>query len=281
MYIMHELIREARRADLYQYLCTNHPECFIKEGNTLRFRQIHSVCIRRGYCGYLDFKTNEHGNSINFLTEYMGYSFQEAVSSLTSASVLCQNRNEDRNGILPQPDTPPFTRLYDYLTRERCIPVEVIDSLVSDKLLYQEKIHGNIVFVNPERDYAEIRGTVTRRPFHQSYKTKTNRFWYFKNTIQKPYVAFITEAAIDAVSLYCLMKESGYDSPAVYISIGGVFNQKTIDRISSGICSIIAVDNDEAGRYCRERNSDLESIIPVNKDWNDDLKAKKELLPPT
>ena len=35
---------------------------------------------------------------------------------------------------------------------------------------------------------------------------------------------------------------------------------------------VLAVDNDAAGQGCRDRNPMLESIIPKNKDWNDDLK---------
>ena len=37
---------------------------------------------------------------------------------------------------------------------------------------------------------------------------------------------------------------------------------------------ILAVDNEEHGEECRQRNPDLEHIIPTNKDWNQDLQMR-------
>ena len=47
--------------------------------------------------------------------------------------------------------------------------------------------------------------------------------------------------------------------------------QPAIDRLKRHTRVILAVDNDEAGSECRKRNSELESIIPNHKDWNEDL----------
>ena len=58
----------------------------------------------------------------------------------------------------------------------------------------------------------------------------------------------------------------------MYASLGGVCNQKPIDRfVAEGLEVVIAVDNDEAGEHCRQRNTGLSSIIPRTKDWNQDL----------
>ena len=62
---------------------------------------------------------------------------------------------------------------------------------------------------------------------------------------------------------------------SVYVSIGGVANQQTINRLIKGSKHsnvVLAVDNDQAGQDCRDRNPDLTYILPKNKDWNDDLK---------
>lgn len=56
-----------------------------------------------------------------------------------------------------------------------------------------------------------------------------------------------------------------------YVSIGGVVKQDTIDRLTGMYNVIIAVDNDEAGDRCRECNKDCDSILPIRKDWNEDL----------
>ena len=86
-------------------------------------------------------------------------------------------------------------------------------------------------------------------------------------------IVYICESSIDAVSLYLLQKQGGLEEPAAYVSIGGVANQQTIDRISHSVRAVLAVDNDEAGQKCRDRNANLEAILPVRKDWNEDLVA--------
>ena len=65
--------------------------------------------------------------------------------------------------------------------------------------------------------------------------------------------------------------------PAYYISIARVAKQPTIDRLKrSKIDLILAVDNDDAGQRCRNRNPDLEYILPVQKDWNEDLQSNEK-----
>ena len=82
---------------------------------------------------------------------------------------------------------------------------------------------------------------------------------------------FITEAAIDATSLFILHSMTRDVSHSVYVSIGGVSNYATIDRIRRHSHAVLAVDNDSAGEICRSRYRDLKSVMPKNKDWNEDL----------
>ena len=87
----------------------------------------------------------------------------------------------------------------------------------------------------------------------------------------------VCEAAIDAVSLYQILVEYLKSKEAfACVSIGGVANQETIDRlVSTGKEIILAVDNDNAGEQCRKRNATLGYLIPTTKDWNDELKLYK------
>ncbi len=150
----------------------------------------------------------------------------------------------------------------------------MIDILVQLGLIYQAYLTNNIVFVNPERDYLELRGTFTfaEKPFHGCRKAKPDRFWYFKSGIGKCETVYITEAAIDAISLFLLHRRRGVcDANAVYVSIGGVSNYATIDRIRARKHAVLAVDNDPAGEMCRQRYRDMEHILPIHKDWNEDL----------
>ena len=172
----------------------------------------------------------------------------------------------------------------------------------------------NIMFRNPRNDWAEIHGTNTfaeqrckkkeactrykpdpedkygrclfsscdkykRDSFHGVLGNNTcrNAFWYLKANAEVPSeTVYICEAAIDAVSLFELHQMSGNNMNAAYVSVGGVNKQETIRRIlDKHRHPVIAVDNDDSGKACRERNKDVESIIPENTDWNEDLIHKK------
>lgn len=285
-----EEIRAARVAGLYEYLEACHHDGFKAVGTTmLSMKNKDSVYIKRGFPGFTDFSDGSHGNSIDFLTRYLGYPFKDAVAALTSGQPpIRHGRVRDAPGAgpapapnraitLPEPAERPYRRMYAYL-QSRGFPVRMIRAMESCGLAYQEKRHGNIVFVNPEKDYCEIRGTLTyvERPFHGCRKTSPDRFWYITNTRQTetPSTAYICEAAIDAASLFLLHKYGGITEPAAYISIGGAANQQTICRIKKRIRTVLAVDNDEAGQKCRDRNPELDAIIPNQKDWNEDLQRR-------
>ena len=275
-----EDIRLARSACLYRFVASNHMDMFRRSGHCLYMEAHKGVYIKDGFPGFNDFSTGRHGNPIDFLTEYLRYDFVDAVSALRlsgagpAAAPSPTRKDFRKKGCidLPQPADKPYRRMYAYL-RSRGISAQMIRHLEAGCLAYQEKDRGNIVFVTPEKDYCELRGTFTyaERPFHGCRKSSPDRFWYLTTSAGKAEKAYICEAAIDAISLLLIHKRSGGQEAAAYISIGGVCNQKAIDRIKSRITTILAVDNDEAGELCRKRNPDLKSIIPVHKDWNEDL----------
>lgn len=199
--------------------------------------------------------------------------------------------------IPPEPVQGQYRQLYAYLTQQRGIPPAMVQQLIDWGLLYQEAGHNNMVFIDPARTFAEYRGTNSFVPFHRVDFSDPAAFWWFK--AQGPEsiatVAFICEGAIDAISLYLLRlnppANSGLASMplhenGLYCSIGGVANQQRIDRIKAGMAAagcrtVIAVDNDQAGELCRQRNPcnpDCLHLVPRLKDWNADLTAaqKKE-----
>ena len=77
-----EQIKAARHADLYAFLVKYHDSNFKHEGDSIRPKDNHSISIKKGYNGYKDFSTEETGNSIDFLTKYMGYTFLDSVNAL-------------------------------------------------------------------------------------------------------------------------------------------------------------------------------------------------------
>lgn len=284
MYVSTSLIEQARTADLFAFVLSRHGDLFTREGHSVYLTGNKSLYIKEGAYGYRDFSTGETGNAITFLTDHLGYGFQEAVLALCGSSVseayLPPSASSASSQVmrqirLPEAAPPPHTRMYAFLMA-RGIPKFAVKQLVSAGLIYQSAGTNNIVFVNKERDYCELRGTYTfgRKPFHGCRKVKSDRFWYFQPASGKAEVAFVTEAAIDAISLCLLHRHRKMDvSGFVYISIGGVSNHAAICRIKRRIRTILAVDNDSAGEACRRKHNELESILPIHKDWNEDLQA--------
>lgn len=281
-----EQIQAARRADLYAFLVRHHDPDFTHEGDSIRPKNNHSISIRRGYSGYKDFSTGETGNSVEFLTRHMGYGFVHAVQSLAagaapSLAAVPPTAHPDGVGLIPPEFPPPvdgmYRCLFAYLTN-RGISAESIHMLVRQKLLYQEKNKNNIVFINRDRDFAELRGTYTYgRPFHGVVSgCRHDGFWWFR-TSKTAKTAYICEAAVDAVSLYELHRMQENPQDAYYISIAGVAKQAAIDRLKNPrLTPVLAVDNDNAGQKCRDRNPELQYILPRCKDWNEDLQALRK-----
>lgn len=303
--------------DLFEFLVRNHSSSVkVEYGSALLLVDKH-VSVKRGFHGYRNFRTDEKGNNIDYLMNFLGYDYQTAVLALIGevgtqtdyVPVVNPPIPETKEIALPEPLDGRYKNLFAFLTMRK-IPADVIQLLIDRGILYQSREGNNIVFVNPQGDYCELRGTnsyADRRcrkrsecsrycpgdhtwckkmdacadykpdPFHGCRKTRPDRFWYFDPEPGKETRhIYICEAAIDAVSLYVIQGKQGCtDGKSVYVSIGGAANQKTIDRISQnskhGIV-VLAVDNDEAGQECRNRNPGLAYLLPKNKDWNDDLK---------
>lgn len=275
-----EQVKAARHADLYAFLVKYHDSDFKHEGDSLRPKDNHSISIKKGYNGYKDFSNDETGNSIDYVTKYMGYTFPDAVSALSGEPVAVHPVHIQQDGIrnvppiFPEPVDGKYKNLFAYL-KSRGISTGTIQMLVEQKKMYQEKSRNNIVFINMERDFGEIRGTYTfGKAFHGIVpNSRHDGFWWCRSS-KDASKCYICEAAIDAVSLYELHKIQGNHEDAYYISIAGVAKQPAIDRLKKYTYKLIlAVDNDIAGQQCRDRNSELEYILPVNKDWNEDLQA--------
>ena len=187
-----ELLYQARRTDLYEYLLTYHMDQFCREGHSIHPINNRSVSIKQGYNGYIDFSTGESGNSVDYLVRHLGYQLDEAVFS------LCRNGNPtdafyspDIMSVSPfgcahsalnikecsdklEPQFPeafngPYKQLYAYLMW-RGVSSDTIAMLVDEKILYQDT-RSNIIFANKERDWGERRGTNTymeERCLHRS-----------------------------------------------------------------------------------------------------------------
>lgn len=266
--------RKARQQDLYEYLVKHHRSEFESDGSSLRLLANKSISIKKGYAGFKDFGNGRTGNGIDFLMEYLNYSFVDAVNALNTeseAAIKDPDPRKKKQYYVPQ-KAAGNKRIISYLSVERRIDKGFIEWLIGKGVLYQD-IYSNCVFMSPKKDFYEQRG-IFDTPYHRNadLSPDNTRYWYFNSPSAKALTkAFICESAIDAMSLYLLHPDDGY-----YFSIAGVGNQQRIDAIKTlGLQTITAFDNDEAGQEGRNRNNDLKHIIPSCKDWNEQLQKGK------
>lgn len=268
--------RQARKANLFEYLATNHADSveLDRQGKTLRLTANHSISVKDGYSGYLDFATGEHGNGIDLLCRHFGYDFQTAVLALcgecfSSPSKPTEMKKKMVEGLQLPPRVTDYRRMMAYLTQSRKLPPPLVQMLIDKRLLYQAATTNNAVFVSQARDFAELRGTLTDKPYHGIAKgSRHDGAWAFCLGADAE-LAYICESAIDAISLAAILGQSAY-----YVSIAGAAKQAAIDRIKkSRLTVVIATDNDQAGDECRRRNADCDTIWPEHKDWNEDLRG--------
>ena len=109
VFITRDRIRLARKADLARFLLQRHPDLFRNSGNSLYMKSRDSLYIRKGFPGYTDFSSGGHGNPIDFLTGFLGYSFVDAVSALTDGP-SCGRPSQIPRQEIASPRPSPFRR---------------------------------------------------------------------------------------------------------------------------------------------------------------------------
>jgi len=265
-------IRKARKSDLLGYLQARHPDKIVPAGaGRARFVDHDSCVITRGL-GYCHNSRNETGNSIDFLVNYLGYSFADAVEALCAFGGFAVSAVSDAKPlpmVLPARVEGPYQRLYAYLTG-RGISADTITRLVDSRLLYEDAEHHNAVFVAKDLDFAELHGTLTQIRYKSVVSGSDPDGYWSCGATDNPETAYVCESAIDAVSL----AELQYDPHARYCSIAGV-KPNAVRRIIRDFPTskvILAVDNDEAGSNLCDQFPDLSRQSPNLKDWNDDLR---------
>ncbi len=159
--------RQANEVDLPSFLL-DRGEKLIMAGRDYRLASDHSITVR-GPMWY-DHAARKGGRAISFVQQFYDKTYPEAVTMLLG---------RDGQGIIPivkkEPESreaKPFAlpeaylnmrRLYAYLTTHRRIDRDVVTEFVREKLLYEDALHHNCVFVgldeNGEARHAHLRST--------------------------------------------------------------------------------------------------------------------------
>lgn len=264
-------IQAARIADLHDYLLQYHAETVKKAGhNRLQNVEHDSLIITKGK-GYCHNSISETGNGVDYLTKYLGYSFQRAVAALASFSGSTGQIYRPEKYKRPESVSGAYKRVFAYLTVTRKIPRDIVTNLIAKKLL-SEDVQHNCVFASDSSNYAELVGTLSDIRFKGiAPGSDSDGYWLMGNANAE--TVYICESAVDAISLCAIQSTIAPEraNMAAFASIGGL-KPAAVRRLQERFATcVLAVDRDDAGDNFATTFSELRRIKPKSKDWNEDL----------
>ncbi|MFR6235658.1 MAG: AAA family ATPase [Blautia sp.] len=288
MYYSQEQIDRANQTNMEDFL-RSQGETLIRSGKEYRWKCHDSLTVRGNK--WFRHSQSRGGYPVDFVMEFYGKSFPEAVQLLTGEA------GAGKPDACPAP-SPDFrlplhnatnTKAIKYLTEERKIDRGIVDTFIAAGDIYEDTRH-NVVFVGRDSGtqnapgiprYAHCRGTSDKFRQDMSGSDKACNFSYQGDSDQ----LFVFEAPIDLLSFLCLYPKDWMKRS--YLSLGGVAGKALTHFLSErpDIRRIfLCLDNDNAGNDgCSRLSSELPEsltvlrLLPAMKDWNEVLQHREEL----
>ena len=278
-------IDRANAANLEDFLRAQG-ETLVRSGKEYRWKAHDSLTV----CGNKWFRHSQSkgGYPVDFVMEFYGKSFPEAVQMLTG----------ELGEVQPEADPTPSpafrlplrnvtnANILNYLTQERKLSPSLVNFFVSTGDIYEDAAHHNVVFVGRDADghprYASSRGI--QEKFRQDAAGAEKAFGFAHRGTDKQLLVF--EAPIDLLSFIELFPKNWQQHN--YLSLGGV-SAKALQQFLSERPDVervfLCLDADKAGEDACKRLTALlpdtmsvTRIQPCMKDWNDVLVHRAEIL---
>ena len=277
-------IDKANAVDLEKFLRAQG-ETLVRSGKEYRWKAHDSLTV----CGNKWFRHSQSkgGLPVDFVMEFYGKSFPEAVQMLTG----------EPGEVQPEADPAPSpafrlplrnvtnANILNYLTQERKLSPSLVNFFIAAGDIYEDSSHHNVVFVGRDADghprYASSRGI--QEKFRQDAAGAEKAFGFAHRGTDKQLLVF--EAPIDLLSFIELFPKNWQQHN--YLSLGGV-SGKALQQFLSERPDVervfLCLDADKAGEDACKRLAALlpdsvcvTRIQPCMKDWNDVLVHRAEI----
>ena len=277
-------IDKANAVDLEKFLRAQG-ETLVRSGKEYRWKAHDSLTV----CGNKWFRHSQSkgGFPVDFVMEFYGKSFPEAVQMLTGEPGEAQ----------PEADSAPSpafrlplrnvtnANILNYLTQERKLSPSLVNFFIAAGDIYEDSSHHNVVLVGRDADghprYASSRGI--QEKFRQDAAGAEKAFGFAHRGTDKQLLVF--EAPIDLLSFIELFPKNWQQHN--YLSLGGV-SGKALRQFLSERPDVervfLCLDADKAGEDACKRLAALlpdtvsvTRIQPCMKDWNDVLVHRAEI----
>lgn len=310
---------------------TNLEEFLQQKGERLRKTGSESVLIYKDSTGehdsisirrnrWYDHKNMRGGYPLKFMQEFYGMNFRTAMKELLHGeepelgrkrnaeqekpnvseknevngnTAKCEDGTKKSEFKLPEKDSN-MKRLFAYLLQTRFLSKDVVKSFVEQNILYQEKEHGNVVFVGTDKEgvpkSACKKSTAEQtKSFRMTVTGSDCRYGFcWRGESSKLYVF---EAAIDLMSFVTLRNDEWKADS--FLALDGLSSKPLLQFLEDqkNIYEIfLCLDYDVAGIEACDKLKDIliekgyvtEKIkreYPLYKDWNEQLKAEHGKVP--
>lgn len=277
----------ARCTDLVSFLNSNG-ETLKRSGSEYEWQSPTGKVTIRGNLWYHQYD-QEGGDAISFVQKFTGKSYPEAVISLLgedTLSVQRQSRNDKESShfVLPERNEN-MRRVFAYLLNRRCIDRNVIYAFAHKDMIFESLPYHNVVFVGFNSDgkpcHANKRGTGSESSFKGNEPGSLPEYSFHWNGSDNELYFF--EAPIDMLS-YITMNPDNWQRHS-YAAACSVSDRVLLQMLKDNpkIDTVfLCLDNDLPGQQATKRIQDklftmgikTEVLIPINKDWNEDLIQK-------
>ena len=277
-------IDRANQTDLASFLQAQG-ETLTRSGREYRWKEHDSLTLRENK--WFRHSRSRGGYPIDFVMEFYGKSFPEAVQMLTGES------GEGQTEATTAPPTAFHLPLHgktndraiQYLCEIRGISKQIAQAFLLSGDIYEDEKRHNVVFVGRDRSgiprYAHVRGTQDNFRQDVAGSGKSYPFRYEGKGDQ----LFVFEAPIDLLSFLCLYPQDWQSRS--YIALGGV-SGKALDRFLAERRDIrkvfLCLDSDAAGNEaCTRLLQEIPAgiavmrLVPAMKDWNDVLRQQGDI----
>lgn len=231
------------------------------------------------------------GDAIDFVRRFYNKTYPEAMEYLfgncngaiiTSPSIV----KEKKPFELPQPYRN-MNRVKNYLHNIRSIDEDVIQVFADKNMIYESADYHNAVFVGFDKNgvprHANKRGIGRGSTFKGNAESSMDEFAFHR--IGKGKSLYLFEAPIDMLSFISMHKENWKNhSYAASCSVSDRVLFQCLNDYPHIEKVYLCLDNDEPGQTAADRIStklfafgiESEILIPIHKDWNEDLLTTEE-----
>ena len=311
MHYTEEQFLAANEIPIVDILCGNGEQ--IKKVGNVQIWTTHDS-VRFNGSKWFRFSTGEGGRSVGFCmsffdmpcaaaVSYLLQTFRPELADLESETIrrsLHGGSSNDKAECAAEkkisPENTPSKNptndlLRNYLCQVRCIDPRIVSFFIQEGVLYETRGNHHIAFVGRDRDARvrniQLRGTDdSNGKYRKNVKGSDLSFGFCHQGVTNR--VYVFEAPIDLMSFLTLYPKDWERHS--YVALGGV-SKNALERMLADNehidTVVLCLDNDDAGRKaCRRITEEMETIegirlrrlLPIHKDWNEDLVALAEKM---